>query len=319
MRCFLLSLLCLTGPVVFAQQVTDSIAPKPARVDTVRRRVIKPKRTIIPKADTTRVAKDTVVAVPVHASTFQYRTLDSVIYTKHPYYKFTNPVRFTTSERKWIGMESVFYAIVALLIFFAIIRNAFPKYLNDLFRLYFRATLKQRQIREQLMQAPAPSLLLNILFFISGGLFISLIFQHYKWASEYDFWMLFVYAITALLLIYLVKFIVLKICGWIFRVMDASDAYTFIVFTNNKIIGILLLPFILFLAFTTGATYEIAIALAVSVVVGLFAYRYFLAFVTVQRQLRINIFHFLVYLLAFEIIPLLLINKLLLKYIIERS
>jgi hypothetical protein len=324
-RCFLFVLFSFIGLEMFGQDVTDSVAPAPKQIDTVRKRAV-PKPVIrrrdttqTLRRDTTRLVRDSVVVKPVPAHTFNARILGTLIYTKHPYFRFTDPIRFTTSERKWEGMEAVFYAIIGLLIFFAIIRNAFSKYLNDLFRLYFRATLKSRQIREQLMQSPMPSLLLNILFFISAGLFISLIFKHYNWGSGYGFWMLWVYSVTALLIIYLAKFLVLKICGWIFRVNEAADAYIFIVFANNKIVGILLLPFILFLAFTKGVTYEIAFALAISVVVGLYAYRYFVAFATIQRQLRINFFHFLVYLIAFEIAPLLLINKLLLKYIIERA
>jgi hypothetical protein len=41
-------------------------------------------------------------------------------------------------------------------------------------------------------------------------------------------------------------------------------------------------------------------------------YRYFLSYVTIHRQIRINFLHFIIYLAAFEIAPLLLINKLLL-------
>jgi hypothetical protein len=93
---------------------------------------------------------------------------------------------------------------------------------------------------------------------------------------------------------------------------EASDGYIFIVFTTNKILGIALLPFIIVLAFTNGPITRAALTLGVGTLIGLLVYRYFLSYVTIHRQIRINFLHFIIYLAAFEIAPLLLINKLLL-------
>jgi hypothetical protein len=118
--------------------------------------------------------------------------------------------------------------------------------------------------------------------------------------------------------VYTIKFISLKLVGWIFQVSEAANAYIFIVFTTNKIMGIALLPFLVILAFTYGFITQAAMNLAVLVVVVLFAYRYFLSYVSIHRQIRINFFHFLLYLMAFELVPLLLINKLLFSLLGER-
>jgi hypothetical protein len=108
---------------------------------------------------------------------------------------------------------------------------------------------------------------------------------------------------------------VLKFLGWALQVKEATNVYIFIVFTTNKIIGIALLPFLIVLAFTNGMISQVAITLAVSMVIGLFAYRFFLSYVSIHRQVKISFFHFLIYLCAFEIIPLLLINKLLFTFL----
>ena len=62
------------------------------------------------------------------------------------------------------GKEILFYGFIGLLLFLAVIRQSFPKYFTDLFRLFFRTTLKQRHLSEQLTQTPLPSFLLNLLF-----------------------------------------------------------------------------------------------------------------------------------------------------------
>lgn len=244
---------------------------------------------------------------------------DSLLYANHPFIKFQNPVRQLQSKRVWQGKEPLFYLSLALLIFFAFVKNAFGKYLQDLYRLFFRTTLRQRQVKEQLLQAPLPSLLLNILFLFSGGLFVCLVLQRYGLAQRFPFWLLYLYSVAGLTVIYLTKFVTLKLCGWLFRLSDATDTYIFIVFTTNKIIGITLLPFIVLVSFTTGLLNQSFFTLSLTVLAGLFLYRYYLSYTAVRKLIRMHLFHFLLYLVALEITPLLLINKLLVDFVRETT
>lgn len=265
------------------------------------------------------ISRDSVVRDSLRqvAYVFLAKKLDTAVYSQHPFYKFSNPTRLIASKRVWNGKEGVFYAIIALLLFFALAKNAFSRYINDLFRVFFRTTFKQRQTREQLLNAPLPSLLFNILYVLSAGLFITLLFQRFNLGSEYGFWMLFAYCVLGLLVVYAVKFVALKVFGWLLKVGEATDTYIFIVFTTNKVIGISLLPFIIGLAFMDQAFYEAAFILSLFLVAALFVYRFYLSYVSVQKSVKINFFHFVLYLAAFEIAPLLLINKLLLRFLGE--
>jgi hypothetical protein len=83
----------------------------------------------------------------------------------------------------------------------------------------------------------------------------------------------------------------------------------------NKIIGICLLPCLVLLAFSDRNIYLIAYTLAYLGVFALLAYRFFLSYGLVRNQIRLNPFHFFLYLCAFEIVPLLLIYKLLLLWL----
>lgn len=266
------------------------------------------------RADTVQNRLDTILPKPTYSF-----LLDSHIYNRQPYFSFTNGVKRVAAVRQWEGKEAFFYAIVALLIYFALVRNGFRRYTQDLFGLFFRTSLRQRQVKEQLMQVPLPSLLLNILFFMSGGLFINLLIHYFGLGTPFNFWLLLLYCIAGLALVYIIKLVTLKICGWVFRLSDAIDTYTFIVFTANKIIGIALLPFLILLSFSSGTVQQAAFVLSLLVVGGLFVYRYFLSYLSVHRQVKINFFHFLLYLLAFEIVPLLLINKVLFQFLRDNA
>lgn len=242
---------------------------------------------------------------------------DTPVFAINPFFRFTDPVRYSITIKKWQGKEALFYAIIALLIFFALVRNGFSRYIGDLFKTYFQTTVKQKQSKELLMQNPLASLLMNLFFVLSIGMFLTLLLQYFKLGLDYNFWLLYLYCVLGLICIYAIKFISLKFFGWIFQVTESTDAYIFIVFATNKIIGIVLLPFLVFLAFTHGVINQAAMSLSIMVVLGLIVYRFFLSYVSVRRQIRISFFHFILYLLAFEVIPLLLINKLLFSFLGE--
>jgi hypothetical protein len=240
----------------------------------------------------------------------------SEVLNHHPYFNFkTKPVFLPVSNFRIVrGKELIFYVLVFLLMVFGLLRRAFPKYFSDLFRLFFRTTLKQRQIREQLMQTPLPSLLLNGFFVVSAGLYLAFILRYFELDPVNNFWLLFFYCCVGLSAAYLVKFIGLKISGWLFNMGEAANSYIFIVFIVNKMIGILLLPFLIILAFTTGNLYTVGITLSWCLIAGLIVYRFILTYSAIRNQVKVNPFHFFLYLLAFEVAPLLLVYKGLLFY-----
>jgi hypothetical protein len=244
-----------------------------------------------------------------------YRNFNHQFFDQNVFFDFSShPVAIRSDKKEFHGKELLFYTLIVLLLFFAFIRMSFPKYLLDLFRVAFRTTIKQRQISEQLIQTPLPSLLLNLFFLFTAGLYITFVLQHYHLAANYNFWLLYLYCFVALAVIYLIKFLSLKFFGWLFNITPTTDGYIFIVFMINKIIGIYLLPFLILLAFTDNNIYEVAFIFSYIGVFALLAYRFILSYALVQNQIRLNPFHFFLYLCAFEIVPLLLIYKALLLW-----
>ena len=312
MRNLFLILFFLFSARCYTQSVTDSLVRNDSSfiVDSV---------STLAARDT--ISKDSIFKDSIFKDSIRqgeilefYQRFDTSIYNNNPFYHLKNPTRLIALERHWQGKEGFFYSIVALLLFFALAKNNFSRYLDDLFRVFFRTTLKQRQTRDQLMAAPLPSLLFNILYALSAALFITLLLRHFHLGDQYDFWILFAFSITGLVVIYTIKFVALKLFGWVLGISEATNTYIFIVFTTNKVVGILLLPFIVGMAFMDKTFYEVIFSLSICMLALLFIYRFFLSFVLVRKQIAINLFHFLLYIIAFEIVPLLLINKLLVSF-----
>jgi hypothetical protein len=172
--------------------------------------------------------------------------------------------------------------------------------------------MKQRQISEQLMQTRFPSLIFNMFYVASAGLYIDFMLFYFGIMPVRNFWLLYVYCCLGLALIYFGKFIGLKVIGWLLNMQKAADSYIFIVFIINKVIGIFLLPFLILIAFSNEPVYSISLVLSWVGIGALAIYRLILGFATIRNEVRFNLFHFFLYLCAFEIVPLLLIYKLLL-------
>jgi hypothetical protein len=304
---------------LLAQDTLPPAAPDTGSVTRVfRPRPQVPRVRPVKKIDSTLLLDSFQAVRPLQGSLpLPYMLSDTFFWAHHGFYRFDDPVRYGVSLRKWEGKEPIFYTIIGLLLLFAMIKNGFHRYIDDLFKIFFRTTVKQRQIKEQLMESPLPSMLLNLYFLISGGMFLALLIEDFGLGTNFGFWELFGYASLGLFLIYSIKYLSLKVLGWIFQIKDAVDSYIFIVFSTNKVLGMLLLPFVVVLAFTSGPVIHAVIIASLALVGGLLAYRFFLSYATIHRQVRVSFFHFFLYLCAFELAPLLLINKLLFRLLGE--
>ena len=215
------------------------------------------------------------------------------------------------SLRQPDNKDEIFYILAGLFLLIAIIRSGFPKYFQNIFRLFFQSTYRQKQSKESLLQDNLPSLLLNITFLLTGSLLIALLTAGSPQVAQLPLWLLWLYTFATLCIIYIGKYLFISFCGWAFNVSQFAFNYNFIIFLVNKVAGICLLPLLLIMAFSQGQTYNAVVTVALSLVLLMLVYRYIVALSTVVKNLKINALHFFIYLCAVEILPLLIIYKLL--------
>ena len=313
----LLLLVCLYPASIFAQVDTTN-----RQVDSLRNDSVRPKapRTI-KIADPTKVIDSTILladSLRLNDSLRIRDSLRSVQLAADSLQKKMNEKQLSVQTLKdgdkkiFTGKEYLFYYLIFLLILFGLLRRAFAKYFYDLFRVFFKTTLKQRQTQEQLLQSSLASVLMNSFFVLSAGLYVNFLLLYFQLVIADNFWLQYAYCAGGLAAIYSLKFIGLKIAGWLFNVSNATDSYIFIVFIINKMLGIFLLPFLLLLAFTSDPLYSSAMIISWLGLGLLLIYRFILSYGALRKEVKLNSFHFILYILGFEVIPLLLIYKLLL-------
>jgi Domain of unknown function (DUF4271) len=297
-RTFLLIiLLCCNSP--FCLQAQDSTGQSPA-TDTLL------PISAIQDTSQQQGSSDTFKII-IHAGKFAGKYI-----ADHPYFKaMGKSVRLPALVRTPPDTDWIFYFFCVCLIYLALIRMAFPKYFQDLFRVFFNSSLRQKQIREQLIQEPLPSLMLNIFFFFSGGLFLYFLAGNYSYTKAYAPWLALGFCILLLIGVYLVKFITLRFMGWIFGKQSDAEIYAFIVFMVNKMAGLALLPIAIVLAFSGARDTQPVITLGIIVLSILLVYRMIRAYAAINKSLKINQLSFLLFVIAFEAVPIMLLYKVL--------
>lgn len=328
MKIFVAIFFFLIGTLSYAQ-VDTAIAAKP-----IKARVISTSKPT--KKDTTK-AIDTAMyrhffdsgsitkldsSILINDST---QTKDSVVATANdttiykllqafPILNSQQPESRITAFRKINTTDYIFYLLVGIVFLLALIQILFSKYIKNIFNVFFQTSFRQTQTKEQLTQDNIAALLLNILFILSASTFVTLVAQKFN-IINFPFWNIFIVAVVIFTTIYLVKLMFTQFMGWVFNRKEAATAYSFIVFIVNKIVGVMLVPFLFLVAFSTNSIKELAFSTAIMLVAFLLFFRLFATYKTLSSRLKINAIHFFLYFCSIEILPLLIMYKLLTNYI----
>ncbi len=261
---------------------------------------------------TSAVTKDSVSAKPVvkpsQAGVYQ-QTMEQLLKNNIFLVSNATPVATAYQERKSSQTELKFYILLGTILFLSFLRFFYARYFNNLFRVFFNTSLRQGQLTDQLLQAKLASMLFNLFFAISGGLYIYFLLIHHGWISEENSLVALSMSVGILALIYFIKFLTLKFTGWLTGYKDVADTYLFIIFLINKILSILLVPFIIVLAFSLPVIKSIAAIISLLIIALLFLLRFLRSYGLLKHQIKVGWFHFLLFIIGIEVLPILLIYK----------
>jgi Domain of unknown function (DUF4271) len=262
------------------------------------------------KPDSTLAIKDSLQSPIIAVAVNQYSQAVQLIFKQNIFLNSTGtPVSMAVKPKKSKSADGIFYLLAGLVLIMAIIKFFFARYFANLFRVFFNTSLRQGQLTDQLLQAKLPSLFFNLFFIISGGTYAYFLLQQYGFITQQQQWVLLGACIGALGLVYVIKYSTLKFTGWVTGYKSSTDTYIFIIFLISKILGVLLIPFMVLMAFAKLPIANAAALISLLMVVLLFLLRFIRSYGLLQNQLKVSRFHFFLYIAGVEIIPLLLLYK----------
>jgi Domain of unknown function (DUF4271) len=268
-----------------------------------------PALVIAQKPDSVFIQKDSLQA-PVVTIVNRYENALQTILKQNTFLNSQGtPVTMAVKIKKTKSADTIFYLLAALVFLMGLIKVFFARYFTNLFKVFFNTSFRQSQLADQLLQAKLPSLFFNAFFIISGGVYIYFLLLQYKFITDIHQWTILASCILILGLVYLAKFSTLKFTGWVTGYKEVTDAYVFIIFLICKIIGVLLVPFVILMAFTDPAIAKGSALASLLIIILLLLLRFLRSYGLLQNQLKVSRFHFFLYIAGVEILPLLLIYK----------
>ena len=332
---FLVFLFCFISSSGFCQQ--DSLSsiltqttnqsilgrPKPLIPDTQPKAKPKPKPkpivlvdTIIKKIISDTLVKDTTTIIKIDSILIKEISTNNTnkLLAENPIINSSEPIVMLTNFKEYKATDYLFYLLLSIVFFLSIVQIFFKKYINSILDIFFQPGFRQRQTKEQISQERVGGLLLNILFIVSTSAFISLMVKN-NINYQFSFWQIFGISIISLLVIYLVKFIFTMFMGWVFDKQEIASSYNFLIFVINKFIGIILIPILFFIAYANTDLKQLSISTALIILGFLFVYRFFKAFQTLSGRLKISAYHFFIYFCSVEILPLIILYKIIGNYL----
>ena len=220
----------------------------------------------------------------------------------------TKPTTISSADNSsfkfWLMSIMVALTAIIFTLFRSSIQKTYKAFVNDnVLRLLFR----------EINTFFSWPFFLYAFFSFNAGVFLYLLQKHFNIPSVLSNLQLFLYGAGAVTIFYIVKHFMLNTMAYVFPLQKEVSLYNFTVTVFNIILGILLIPFNLFIAFSPSSFGTLLIYFLLGTLILIYLYRSLRGIFIASRYLTFNKFHFFIYLCTIEIAPLAIVIKIVLN------
>lgn len=215
-------------------------------------------------------------------------------------------------ERTFHTRTLGFYILLFILLSFGVFRQLDSGFFSRLFSSFMSTSGSIRFARAQVGQKSILSYWMNAMFFFVGSIYLYYVIYTLSPSFSIHDWSrptIILVLSFGLIGVYLVKFLFLKMLGVLFNIEQFTDEYLFNVFLVNKVLAILLIPVIVLLMFAASAVAKVVAIASIVLVALALLNRYARSQETMRAMVKLNKFHFFIYLCTSEIIPIAILAK----------
>ena len=201
--------------------------------------------------------------------------------------------------------------LVSLILMAFVVANARAAIANAYAAISSDSALRQIY-KEPIGWGSVAYLALYILFWLNLAIFIYLLLAHYGVPSQYGKLTTFMICLGGVGLIYMVRHLVLYIISKVFPIEKEVRTYNFIILTVGILLGLILMPLNIFIAYAPNSLSQLFIYAAYAAILLAYLVRSLRGLTVASPFLIDNKFHFLLYLCTVEFAPLLILVKMIL-------
>ena len=208
----------------------------------------------------------------------------------------------------------IFGVLLLLLTYFTVAIGANRSVLLKAWRSFISSNALNLAHREAMgFSGNTPYLLMYINFLLNGGVFVYLIVQALHTDGRFNNFSVFFICLVVSIAAFITKHLLIAAMTWLFSGVSADlNKYNFLIIVFSCVLGFFLIPFNFVIAFAGTQNWQFFVTLWLMALSAIFIfYGVIRAFSLGSKYLFGYPMHFLLYLCTAEIIPLLLIIKIL--------
>ena len=283
----------------------------PERKGEVNSATILPNDTLIRKAEITTILADTT----------QRLTLDSVVPQNIPESQVTNPFdvdhrplkrteqnsNLSPSNPKNNGFSGfILWILILVSGLLAIILNTHTKYLSMASKGVFNENILKRLNRDDQSKHVGYHFILYTIYVLGITTFFYLILDKIYGLNGLQLYLIILAGVIA---VYAIRHLILSALGHIFSISKNTSFYSFLIMLFNQIIGIVLLPINILLAFGPIEVFKIVMIVGFIILLVFYILKSVRGLLSISEFYNERIFQIFIYLCAFEIAPFLILFK----------
>ncbi|MEL6143633.1 MAG: DUF4271 domain-containing protein, partial [Bacteroidota bacterium] len=185
----------------------------------------------------------------------------------------------------------------------------FRPFLTRCYRAIFNDGLLSQLFRQRENGQDFVFYLCYSLFFLAGGFFIYLVGQAFESFPSDLPWQYWTSLSLLLFVLIMGKHLLLSILSWLFPIDAELRKYNFAIMVFGIVIGMLLVPVNLLISYAPSGSTKTVVIMSILVLVGLYTLRSFRGLLIANRFIGTQPLHFLLYICAVEMAPVLILYR----------
>jgi len=191
---------------------------------------------------------------------------------------------------------------------FAFVRMFYNKKYHNIIKSGTNYQYAYKLVKEGSSSSSRVNTFLSLVFYINISMFIFLILKLLNIKVDLSDWKLYLLLILSLFIMYLGKRVANRILGYVFGNNDVVSEYLTNVWIYNIILGVFILPFIISIPFVPPEFKLPLMYIGIAIIILSLLFRILRNF-RIAFKIKLSIFYLILYLCTLEILPILIIGK----------
>ncbi|MBK8723958.1 MAG: DUF4271 domain-containing protein [Saprospiraceae bacterium] len=203
----------------------------------------------------------------------------------------------------------IFWVILFMMLTITVLITLSRSFVSRIFQAFFNDNLLRQLYREYASVNAIFYFILYFMFMVNIGILVFLTASHYNYLFNNSQFTTLILCITASIAVFSIKHLLVTVAGAIFPIRKESNLYQFTMVVFGIVLGILLVPANLIIAYI-NPTNTLSCIIGTVILIGIvYVFRYIRSLFVAGSNVILHKLHFLVYLCTLEIAPFIILLK----------